>query len=72
MSWACLIILGAMEVISGFGMRSDVKKVEKGDRHRGRRDAVMSHDWPVAMSHDWPVAPLTDTIKTTDKSIALQ
>jgi hypothetical protein len=32
----------------------------------------MSHDWPVAMSHDWPVAPLTDTIKTTDKSIALQ
>jgi hypothetical protein len=32
----------------------------------------MSHDWPVAMSHDWPVVPLTDTVKTTDKSIALQ
>ena len=26
---AWLTILGAMEVISGFGMRSDVKKVEK-------------------------------------------
>jgi uncharacterized membrane protein HdeD (DUF308 family) len=24
-----LVILGAMEVISGFGMRSDAKKVEK-------------------------------------------
>jgi hypothetical protein len=26
---AWLTILGAMEVISGFGMRSDIKKVEK-------------------------------------------
>jgi hypothetical protein len=29
-----LIILGAMEVISGLGMRSDVKKVEKATRTR--------------------------------------
>ena len=54
---ACLIILGEVEVGTGFGMRRDVKKAEKVPAPC----CVMSADWPVR------AAP---TI--TGKSIALQ
>jgi hypothetical protein len=42
-----LIILGSMEVVSGFGMRSDEKKVEKMAGTVGARDLMMSNDQPV-------------------------
>lgn len=42
-----LIILGSMEVVSGFSMRSGEKKVEKMGATVSARDSMVSNDWPV-------------------------
>ena len=61
---AWLIILDAIEVGSGFGIRTDVKKVEKVTGTVAAANSLMSHDCPVAQ--------LTDATTITHKSVALQ